>query len=216
MTIWLNMTWRQKIYIRWWQQDDVIKLPQDSEGQRGAQLFEGGIEAADLLQVPVVCIPFLWQHDGIGVNELPMNLYGYVKQFVMLIYFDIWLCILTNMPCRICEGKHDVQTVMRRLEILSLQIDWKFNFAGCFGRLLAVPGLNSANVFLFFFKKNIFLHCSKREISANLRIAALVTCLYMSMVTFFSKRCTRGIGSGTARNLAAGHLIKDHWSTWQI
>ena len=35
----------------------------------------------------MVCIPFLWQHDGIGVNELPMNLY--VKQFVMLIYFDI-------------------------------------------------------------------------------------------------------------------------------
>ena len=53
---------------------DVLMLPQDSEGQRGAQLFEGGIEAADLLQAHL-CIQFLWQHDGIGVNELPMNLY---------------------------------------------------------------------------------------------------------------------------------------------
>lgn len=33
---------------------DVLMLPQDSEGQRGAQLFEGGIEAADLLQATCV------------------------------------------------------------------------------------------------------------------------------------------------------------------
>lgn len=91
-----------------------------------------------------LCIQFLWQHDGIGVNELPMNLYKCARN-CDLICFD---CIsyyensLQNLQCQ-----NDFETLG-----IALPVNWieKCNFPGCSGRLLAVPFLNSANGFSLF------------------------------------------------------------------
>lgn len=122
---------------------DVLMLPQDSEGQRGAQLFEGGIEAADLLQATCVS-NFCGNMMGL-VWMSCLWICISVPEIVILICFD---CIsyyensLQNLQCQ-----NDFETLG-----IALPVNWieKCNFPGCSGRLLAVPFLNSANGFSLF------------------------------------------------------------------
>ena len=117
-------------------------------------------------------IQFLWQHDGIGVNELPMNLYKCARNcdFDMFwLYILLWKFSAEFAMPKWCRNTWNCSPCKLNWEMQLSRVLW------------AIAGCTFSEFCQWFFSFCMFFHCSNREIRAALRIAALATrlsCIY--------------------------------------